>query len=474
MTRRPSAHRPRLRVLGTEITLIDTLRQQAEAELDIEIVFEKLDFIDAQRKAATEPDNFDVYDQCFHSLDIVWFWRAIQPIALDRITRWSSVSPLTKTGRIGPAASAGRGDAPARKLYVQPDSALSSRPSDRISMLPTVHNLDSFSYLADVFPDRQPEHASWGWLFDPEARGSVALVNEPAIGVFDAALAFEARGELTFADIGNMSVAEIDALMARLSDRRREGWFAGLWRTSADAARDMAERRAGVGSMWSPGIVALLGAGVPIREAVPREGYRAWHSGLCLSARLEGERLDLAYRYLNWWLEGTAAPAMARQGLYMSVPDRARAHMELDEWSYWYDGLPAPRDLPGPGRADRHPGWCRPGRRILRGTRQPHLGVEHHDGRVQLPRPTLGPLRGILRVKPALRDRFGTAGEPGRQCGMDGLRQSGGIRRIRMQAEAGGLHGPLTPVDRCQQARPGRPERHGAPPRPGPSPDAPG
>ena len=348
MTRRPAAHLPCLRVLGTEITLIDTLRRQAEAELDIEIVFEKLDFIDAQRKAATEPDSFDVYDQCFHSLDIVWFWRAIQPIALDRITRWGSVSPLTKTGRIGPAASAGRGDAPARKLYVQPDSALSSRPSDRISMLPTVHNLDSFSYLADVFPDRQPDHASWAWLFDPEARGSVALVNEPAIGVFDAALAFEARGELTFSDIGNMTVAEIDALMARLSDRRREGWFAGLWRTSADAARGMAERRAGVGSMWSPGTVALLEAGVPIREAVPREGYRAWHSGLCLSARLEGARLDLAYRYLNWWLEGTAAPAMARQGLYMSVPERARTHMEPDEWSYWYDGLPAPRDLPGP------------------------------------------------------------------------------------------------------------------------------
>ena len=135
MTRRPVQQRPRLRVLGTEITPIDPLRRQAEAELDIEIVFGKLDFIDAQRKAATEPDSFDVYDQCFYSLDIVWFWRAIQPIALDQMTRWGSVGALTKTGRIGPAASVGRGDAPARKLYVQPDSALSSHSSDRISML---------------------------------------------------------------------------------------------------------------------------------------------------------------------------------------------------------------------------------------------------------------------------------------------------------------------------------------------------
>ena len=342
-----SRNRPRLRVLGTEITLIEELRRLAEDELDIDIVFEKLDFIDAQRKAATAPDSFDVYDQCFHNLDIVWFWRAIQPIALERITRWAAVGPLTKTGRIGPAASMGRGDAPARKLYVQPDATLTSRPSDRISMLPTVHNLDSFAYIAELFPDRSPDHASWGWLFDPEARGELALVDEPAIGVFDAALAFEARGELAFRDIGNMTVAEIDALMARLFERRREGWFAGLWRTSAEAASSMAERRAGIGSMWSPGIAALAGAGVPIREAVPREGYRAWHSGLCLSARLDGARLDLAYRYLNWWLEGSAAPAMARQGFYMSMPERARAHMDAAEWRYWYDGLPAPRDLLG-------------------------------------------------------------------------------------------------------------------------------
>ena len=47
--------RPRLRVLGTEITLLEPLREQAQRDLGIDISFEVLDFVDAQRKAAMQP-----------------------------------------------------------------------------------------------------------------------------------------------------------------------------------------------------------------------------------------------------------------------------------------------------------------------------------------------------------------------------------------------------------------------------------
>ena len=32
----------------------------------------------------------------------------------------------------------------------------------------------------------------------------------------------------------------------------------------------------------------------------------------------------------------------------MSTPDRSRPHMTKAEWDYWYEGLPAAEDLPGP------------------------------------------------------------------------------------------------------------------------------
>ena len=354
--------RLRLRVLGTEITLLERLRLAAERDLGFDIAFESLDFLSAQRKAATEPDAYDVYDQCFHNLDIVWFWRAIQPIETRRIALWDEVNELTKSGRISPQAPMGRGDAPVKQLYVQPGLSLGPRPSGEISMLPTVHNFDAFAYRGDLIAGLDAESASWGALFDDEAKGKLALVDEPAIGVFDAALAFEARGEMRFAEMGNMTIAEIDKLMALLQAKKKEGHFSGMWRTAAESATFMTTGRTGIMSIWSPGMSAVRRAGVQAREAVPREGYRAWHGGMCLSARLSGRLLDAAYDYFNWWLSGPAGALMARQGYYMSVPGRVRDVLAPEEWDYWYEGRAARRDLSDPdGEVTVRAGTSRPG-----------------------------------------------------------------------------------------------------------------
>lgn len=340
--------RPRLRVLGTEITALDEIQRQAEKDLGISVEFENLDFLSAQRKAATRPESFDVYDQCFHNLDIVWFWRAVQPIDLTRIRLWSEVTDLTKTGRIGPNASFGHGDAPVTKLYVQPSQSLGAQPSRWISMLPTVHNLDSFAFRPDVVNGDADRANSWASLLDERWAGRAALVDEPAIGIFDAALAAQARGEVTFRDIGNMTTDEIDRLISLLEARRRAGHFHGFWKTAAEAAEMMASGHTVIQSMWSPGITALRRRGIPVEEAVPHEGYRAWHGGLCLSSRLQDRVRDAAYDYLNWWLEGYAGAVVARQGYYMSIPSRVRDHLSKDEWAYWYEGEPTAADLPGP------------------------------------------------------------------------------------------------------------------------------
>ena len=347
----PALHlqgRPVLRVLGTEITLLESIRLHAEADLGITLAFENLDFISAQRKAAIQPETYDVYDQCFHNLDIVWFWRAIQSIDLKRIVRWNEVSDLTKTGRIHSGAAIGRGDAPVTKLFAQPNRSLGSAPSGRISMLPTVHNLDSFAYNAGLVNGHLEPSASWGALLDDRWAGRVALVDEPAIGVFDAALAAQARGEVHFDDIGNMSTAEIDCLIEFLAERKRAGYFCGFWTTASEAADLMLSGQSIMQSMWSPGVSLLRRRDFPVREAVPQEGYRAWHGGLCLARHLSGRTLDIAYEYLNWWLDGWAGAVVARQGYYMSIPGRVRQHLSLAEWNYWYEGEPAAEDLPGP------------------------------------------------------------------------------------------------------------------------------
>lgn len=344
----PHLPRRRLRVLGTSITLLPPVRERAEADLGFDVDFELQDFLSCQRQAAMRPETYDVYEQCFHNLDIVWFWGALQPIDLSRITDWDGVSDLVKLGGISKYAGRGAGDAPVKKLYIQPGGFLGSKPSRHISMLPTVHNMDSFGFDARVFGNGPDVRPSWAWLLDRRAKGRIALVDEPAIGFFDAALAAEASGELQFADIGNMTIDEINALMKLLEQRRVEGYFVGTWREGGEAAALVEQGRVAVQSMWSPVYGKLTAARAHFVESAPVEGYRAWHGGASLSRHLRGAELDMAYEYMNWWLSGFAGAVMARQGYYISNPARAKDYLAPEEWAYWYDGAAAARDLHGP------------------------------------------------------------------------------------------------------------------------------
>lgn len=349
MVQAPAVHRRRsLRVLGTAVTLLDQIKERAQRELGFDLEFEVLDFVSCQGKAALSPQSYDIYDQCFHNLDIVWFWGALQPIDTERIAAWDKVSDLTKRGGISRYAWRGHGDAPVKKLYVQPGDSLGSEQGRFISMLPTVHNLDSFGYDARLFGYGQRHSESWAWLLDPRAKGRVALVDEPAIGIFDAALAAEASGEMSFADIGNMTVSEIDALMNLLEDKRQKGFFRTMWRTAAEAGELVRKNHVDVQSMWSPAYGDLSGEAPHFLEAVPIEGYRAWHGGMSLRHGLSGDTLDMAYDYMNWWLSGWPGAVMARQGYYMSVLDPVKASLGAGEWAYWYGGEEAQADLVGP------------------------------------------------------------------------------------------------------------------------------
>ncbi len=338
-----------LRVLCTEITPYSQLQARAEKDLGFPLRFEQHDFVTAQRIAATQPDRYDIYDQCFHNLDIVWFWRAIQPIRIDRVAAWDDLTDLTKKGGLSSGNQVGKGDAPVTRLFVQDDNSLSSHPSGQISMLPTVHNFDCFGInetATGVNVDR--DVTSWSELLNPRWRHAVSIVDEPAIGIFDLALAAQASGDVSFADIGNMSVAEIDTLIDFCMDRCAEGHFTRFWRTTREASEMFHSGEVLIASMWSPAAVSLKSRQVRVRQAVPAEGYRAWHGGLCLAHHLSGHRLDQGYAYLNWFLSGWPGAVMARQGYYMSAIAPVQAHLDGDEWDYWYEGKPAARALPDP------------------------------------------------------------------------------------------------------------------------------
>ncbi|WP_371744372.1 PotD/PotF family extracellular solute-binding protein [Psychrosphaera sp. B3R10] len=352
-----------LRVLGTHVTLQEELRQQAMRELGINLEFTAMGSAAVLQKAAAAPHSFDLYEQWSDSINVLWHAGSIQPIEIERLKYWNEINPLTKTGKIVPSAKYGAGDSPNKLLYVQQDGSLGKAASSKVSFMPYVHNVDSFGYNTNfIKPEEAYKTESWGWLLDDANRGRVALVNAPTIGIFDAALAAQAKGLMKFGDIANMTIDEIDTLFSILLEKKRNGQFAGFWTSVPQSVEFMTNKRVHIQSMFSPAVSACRGQGVPVRYASPKEGYRAWHGVMCLSAMTNGHVKDAAYDYMNWWLSGYPGAFIARQGYYISNPERSRSLMHRNEWDYWYDGKQSNTQLKGTdGRVSVEAGEIRDG-----------------------------------------------------------------------------------------------------------------
>lgn len=360
-----SAHksRPTIRVVGTHVTLQEKIRRQAEKDLGINIEFYPGGSAEVLLKASTDPDSFDLYEQWSNSIKVLWQAKTIQPIDISRLTYWDEINSLTKAGRITDQAKLGLGDAPYKLLYVQPDNKIGSNKTGEISFLPYVHNTDSFGYNSNIVEQGIPYTTeSWGWLLDKRFHGKVAVANAPTIGLFDLALAVQAQGEMTFQDMGNMTREEVDQFFEIVIAKKRQGHFRGVWSSVPQSVELMASGEVVLQSMFSPGVSTLNGMGIPCVYAAPKEGYRAWHGVMCLSRSCTGKRLDAAYAFMNWWLSGWPGAFIARQGYYISNPQRSRPFMSEAEWDYWYEGKPAAEPLKGTdGRVSVQPGNLRSG-----------------------------------------------------------------------------------------------------------------
>ena len=214
--------------------------------------------------------------------------------------------------------------------------------------MPYVHNVDSFGYNTNVIKKGIPyETESWGWLLDEAYSGKVGIVNAPTIGLFDLVLAAQTKGLVSFQDIGALTKAELDKLFCVLVRMKEKGHFSGFWTSVPESVDFMASGRVTIESMFSPAVSALNGKNIPVVYAAPKEGYRGWHGVMCLSSATKGKPKDAAYDYMNWWLSGWPGAFIARQGYYISNPERSAKHLSQAEWDYWYQGKPAQLELKG-------------------------------------------------------------------------------------------------------------------------------
>ncbi|MET0507633.1 MAG: extracellular solute-binding protein [Burkholderiaceae bacterium] len=336
-----------LRYLGTAVNQDRAIAEKFEADTGIKIQYVAVTTDDVTKRAVTAPNSFDLIDTEYFSLKKILPTGNLAGIDARKIKNAEKITTLFTTGKVGGKTVGDQGTAPKKVIFIEgaKSKTFASSPTQYMTLIPTVYNADTLGIRPDLI--KRPIQ-SWAELLNPEFKGKAAILNIPSIGIMDAAMVVEALGVYKYPDKGNMSKKEIDLTIKTLIDAKKSGQFRSLWKDFNESVNLMASGEVVIQSMWSPAVTAVRTKGHDCVFQPLKEGYRAWAAGFGLPSTLSGRKLDGAYEFINWFLDGWAGAYLNRQGYYSAVLETAKARMEPFEWAYWMEGKPAAQDIKGP------------------------------------------------------------------------------------------------------------------------------
>jgi putative spermidine/putrescine transport system substrate-binding protein len=336
-----------VQVGGSYSAIIDIARQ-ASKDLGFQVEMQTADHAALLNRLVSQPNTIDIADiEYFFQYHLIGR-NVIQPIDLKKYKWWDKVVPIFTKGEYPDGRKvSNQGTLPYKVQYVESKDAkkFAKGPTGWATGIPTVFNADTLGMRPDLV---KREIVSWAELLNPEFKGKTAILDVPSIGIMDAAMAIEARGDHKYGDKGNMTKEEIDKTVKILIEAKRSGQFRAFWTTFDESVNLMASGEVVLQSMWSPAVTAVKSRGIACYYVPLKEGYRAWASCIAPMAHLSGMKLDAAYEYLNWYQSGWQGAFIAKQGYYSSVPETVKANLTPEEWDYWYEGKPARVDIKDP------------------------------------------------------------------------------------------------------------------------------
>jgi putative spermidine/putrescine transport system substrate-binding protein len=346
--------------LGPSYAVFPDMVEQASKDLGFTIELQHAWTDGIMARVVNQPDTLDIADLEFWATQRVWRRGNMQALDISRISNWDKIIPIFRDGKnFDGSPMSTQGTLPYEVQYVNSEGGLANIATDQASIIPMIYNADTLGIRPDLIGR---ELDSWAELLNPEFAGKTALINVPQIGIMDAAMAIEARGDITYGDKGNMTRDEIDATIAILTELKQAGHFRAFWSSFDESVNFMAAGEVVIQSMWSPAVTAVRSRGIDCEYRGLKEGYRGWGNGLGIMSHVDGIRRDAAYEYLNWMLSGPYGAFVARQGYYGSVPETTKAALSAEEWDYWYDGKPAAIEIKDPfGSVMEQPGRVRDG-----------------------------------------------------------------------------------------------------------------
>jgi putative spermidine/putrescine transport system substrate-binding protein len=334
-----------LRHEGVSYSVVQAIGDQASKDLGFKVQMQNLDTSSAITRFITQPQSVDIPDLEGWQAKVAVPRGILQGIDIKRIKQFDSMLPIFTKGEYEGKKVSRQGISPYEAMYMpsKDSKQIVEGVHDWASFLPQVYNADSIGYRPDLVGHPVTQ---WKQLLDPAYKGKAAILDVPNIGIMDAALAFESRGDSVYKNKGNMTRDEIDKTINGLIAVKKQGQFRATWTTFEQSVELMASGEVIIESMWSPAVTAVLAKGIPciyaaVNQKDGKEGYRGWCNGMGLMHHLTGKKLDAAYEYLNWYYTGWQGAFVARHGYYSPVPSTAEKFMTPNEYGYWYLGKPA-------------------------------------------------------------------------------------------------------------------------------------
>ena len=338
-----------VRTVGMSVSNMPQLEAMANEALPFNVKQTAAQIPDIMSRGINQSSSADLFEPPFMLMRAMWPTGKFQAWDTTKLPEWGAVVDLYKeSGKIWPDAWYGDGQNPSQVGYTSGPEArdfVDPGSTKWITNHPVLHNADTLGIRPDIIG--RPID-SWKELINPEFSGKSALVAFPQIGLMDAAMAFQANGELEYANKGNMTTDEIDYTIDRLIQLKKDGHWRVLWSTFNESVQLMVSGEVVIQSMWSPAVTAVREQGVACTYQDLKEGYRSWSLGHMLPRHLEGKKLGAVYDYVTWYHSGTAGAFFARQGYYVVTPQNTQKYLPAAEWDFWMEGKPATVDIYSP------------------------------------------------------------------------------------------------------------------------------
>src|SRR5476649_1101985 len=184
-----------LRYLGTAVNEGDDISKKCLEDTGIKIEYITATTDDVTKRVITQPNSFDVLDTEYFSLKKLVPSGNILALDAKKIKEFDNITPVFTKGQLPNGKVIGdQGTAPKKVMFVEGanSKSFSTKPTEFVTLIPTVYNADTLGIRPDLI--KRPI-GSWAELLNPEFEGRAALLNIPAIGIMDSAMAIEATGK---------------------------------------------------------------------------------------------------------------------------------------------------------------------------------------------------------------------------------------------------------------------------------------